>query len=237
MTSPSPVVLQIQTSESSSSPFQSGNSAQYLYGFTITFIALFIAFAACAYSSRRGRRRIMAMEQIPWNAHAPIIPAATTDIVEQAPPKYEEVWLDEKTACAWQDVKPLSGAVVRDALSKSAAGKSEAPQLDTNVTNTHDHADPPPPHSPSRSEAHGYRMPYMPPQLTAVLQQRSRRPKSPKAPQAPNEEEAPPTGMQVSMLISMPCPVPLQKRRDHDHGPGDVILGVTSVPWEGGSET
>ncbi|KZT25658.1 hypothetical protein NEOLEDRAFT_1133147 [Neolentinus lepideus HHB14362 ss-1] len=227
MASPSAVVLQIQ-SNVSSSPFESGNSAQYLYGFTITFVALFIAFAACAYSSRRGRRRIMAIEHIDWNP--PLSFTGSSGSVDQPRPKYEEVWLDEKTSYTWSDLKPLSGAVVREPLNETVTPASKRLALNTNVTNTNDRS--PSPDTPFYAESRGDQVLYVPPQPTTVLQQLPQRSTSPEPPPASGDCESPVRSIQVSMLISMPCPVPLRKRRASEHGLGDVTLGVASIPWE-----
>ncbi|EPQ52275.1 hypothetical protein GLOTRDRAFT_132394 [Gloeophyllum trabeum ATCC 11539] len=92
------------------------NSAQYLYGFTITFIALFVAFAMCAYSSRRGRWR-RDMRVMHWTDPVPLPSAdegagGTEQERECERPVYAEVWIRGRDGTwGWADVKPLSATL------------------------------------------------------------------------------------------------------------------------------
>jgi len=80
-------------------------SSSLLFGFLITFLALFVAFMGCGLGSRRAldvrRRRI----------------AGAADVVsarrkKQARPHLWDVWIGEG-AHSWKDMRPLSAALIR----------------------------------------------------------------------------------------------------------------------------
>lgn len=169
------------------------NSAQYLYGFTITFIALFVAFAMCAYSSRRGRWR-RDMRVMHWTDPVPLEDAQGMELAreqERERPVYEEVWLREKGGrWGWADVEPLSAT-----LPPTTTPANRQPPLD--------------PVAARARRLNPYLKPALPPSSSH------------------EHEEA--AALQVSLLLSMPCP----RTSKDGNGIGDVVLGVARVPWPG----
>ncbi|KAH7886890.1 hypothetical protein F5I97DRAFT_1070936 [Phlebopus sp. FC_14] len=226
------------TSTSSSSPTIA--SANYFFGFIITFVALLLLFVGCGVGSRRHR---FAYFVAAWDA---TLDSQDTDDGflgedgERRPrqklvcPVFWETWLDrlqagEKDDIPWEDLQPISASSIQSRKPK--------PDPDAKTLSPSDSPSQPPP------------MPQ--PQPTSIRTRvvsrlfHGRQPRNP--PRPPPIEWYPPKEIQVALMISMPSPSRPERKNTArpstssrppppNDAPllGDYQIGVARVPWSNG---
>ncbi|KIJ61594.1 hypothetical protein HYDPIDRAFT_31199 [Hydnomerulius pinastri MD-312] len=244
-TSPSPTT----TSDTSSEP--TITSANYFFGFIITFVVLLLLFVGCGVGSRRR----FAFIRTAWDDRLLAQDEDDRGVLGErrrrgrgrrlVHPVFWETWVYPGLAkgggaVSWETVQPISAAFVRSPVStsgdrtKTIPGTGDvAPGPSHNSTPA---SPPPPPPPPSQSQS--------PPQnISTSLNYLFRRPRprrtsSPPKPPPP-DRRPPPEAVQVAMIICMPSPSSTRNEPREGAGGQTVLLGeyqigITQVPWGSG---
>jgi len=229
-------------------------SSSLLFGFLITFLALFVAFMACGLGSRRMmdlRRRRLGLRGA--------FDASTSNSGALSRPHIWDVWITDGRKDTWKEIKPLSATLMRPKTPPAEAQTPPepapppppAPPLPTRDTLPGEYfptfmatgrgiarvaAIPPRPTATPRSTPSSYPIPNptdsghsfwddIPFRIPYL---------SPKPQLRQPQEQAPVEGLQISVLIKMPRSK-TTGIRERLEGEQDALaeysVGVADVPW------
>ncbi|KAF8547032.1 hypothetical protein OG21DRAFT_1517682 [Imleria badia] len=209
-------------------------SANYFFGFVITFVVLLLLFIGCGIGSWRRFRlvgtawdeRLQDMEGSPFSTRK----RGRRRLVR---PMLSETWTHPPKASTrralsasseqhkWESIQPISAAFVWT-RSKLLTG-ARRPSAST--------APPTPPREDDGLERQG---------VVATLRSYvfPRRPRCDQRPNPPPVTRPPPEAIQVVVMIAMPSPPSLTSRRPTDKprcvgqsGVGEYQIGVVRIPW------